>query len=431
MRQLQAEQSVLASHGSGMHQTPPPLNLDGGWHTAYVIVALLFSGVGLALLRQNLYDVDFAGPEGDQFSQALFSALYFGIVILALRQPNVLGTALRKSWPVMLLAALSVASSCWSNVPAITLRRSIALLATTTTGAILGTVIGPRKYVELLYKVLALAMLVSLAFLIATPWGTAGPIGDYSWNGAMVHKNALGRIAALSAITSGYVALHERRKHAAVFTVLSLVLLLGSSSRTALISFAVAVAVGAGAANLVRGRSYLLPSVVAFFIASITVGGAVVANSGTSLAAAVGRDETFSGRTPLWDRLLEDVRAKPLLGYGYSAYWSNADGPASAVRGDVGWNAPHAHNGFLDVALQLGCLGLIALVGSVIGVSRRLINLLTRRSRPEIMWAIMFAVFWICTNLTETAVLVRNDLMWATYAGIGAITFQLQKPEPR
>ena len=70
------------------------------------------------------------------------------------------------------------------------------------------------------------------------------------------------------------------------------------------------------------------------------------------------RDETLTGRIPLWAGVLEMIAQKPWLGYGYGAFWTG-NGPSAIVWLIAGWKAPHAHNNLLDIWLQVGLLGLV------------------------------------------------------------------------
>ncbi|MFC6645190.1 O-antigen ligase family protein [Granulicella cerasi] len=77
-------------------------------------------------------------------------------------------------------------------------------------------------------------------------------------------------------------------------------------------------------------------------------------------AFMLGRDDTqntasLSNRMPLWQELSESIAEKPLLGFGYEAFW-NADRVAR-ISADQGWTVPHAHNSYLDQVLSLGVVG--------------------------------------------------------------------------
>jgi exopolysaccharide production protein ExoQ len=90
-----------------------------------------------------------------------------------------------------------------------------------------------------------------------------------------------------------------------------------------------------------------------------------VGQSGGGAAQSVfmmGRQDTentssLSNRAPLWAELLQDVEARPMLGFGYGAFWTPER--LRQVSFDQGWIVPHAHNTYLDQALALGAVGML------------------------------------------------------------------------
>jgi len=66
---------------------------------------------------------------------------------------------------------------------------------------------------------------------------------------------------------------------------------------------------------------------------------------------------SLAGRINLWEYLIEYGPTNPYFGAGFGAYW-NADN-IYLVELVEGWAAPGAHNGFLDVFVNTGLIGLI------------------------------------------------------------------------
>jgi exopolysaccharide production protein ExoQ len=81
------------------------------------------------------------------------------------------------------------------------------------------------------------------------------------------------------------------------------------------------------------------------------------------LAPALGRDPTLSGRRELWDMLLtSDIN--PIVGAGFESFWL---GEQAVWLWSVFWWRPNqAHNGYLEIYLNLGWIGIILLVGSIL-----------------------------------------------------------------
>ena len=71
---------------------------------------------------------------------------------------------------------------------------------------------------------------------------------------------------------------------------------------------------------------------------------------------AVGRDLTFTGRTTIWTHAIDAGMQHSMLGAGYRAFWTPEG--ASYVYARIWAVIGNGHNGYLDVWLELGFIGL-------------------------------------------------------------------------
>src|SRR5208337_4048948 len=92
----------------------------------------------------------------------------------------------------------------------------------------------------------------------------------------------------------------------------------------------------------------------------------------------LGRDASLTGRTNLWTAVMIAIGRRPLLGYGYDAFWQGLRGESLQAAINAGWLPIHSHNGYLELALGLGIPGLalfgliyISLVTSALRYLRR------------------------------------------------------------
>jgi O-antigen ligase len=76
-----------------------------------------------------------------------------------------------------------------------------------------------------------------------------------------------------------------------------------------------------------------------------------------SLLELIGKDPTLTGRTELWAYVMADIGKKPFLGWGYSAFWSPNDPAAVEISTILMWYVPQAHNGLLEMLLNVGMIG--------------------------------------------------------------------------
>jgi O-antigen ligase len=83
--------------------------------------------------------------------------------------------------------------------------------------------------------------------------------------------------------------------------------------------------------------------------------------------------ESFSGRTLLWKAVLPAIRQRPIIGHGYMS----TEFMTFEVN-EVGWAAPHLHNGFLEALYSTGVIGLVLILGICVAIPRSLYRALRR-----------------------------------------------------
>ena len=84
----------------------------------------------------------------------------------------------------------------------------------------------------------------------------------------------------------------------------------------------------------------------------------------------MGRKDTqntasLSNRAPLWAELMQSVEQRPVLGFGFEAFWSPER--VEKISFDQGWMVPHAHNTYLDQMLSIGVIGSFLYACTLIG----------------------------------------------------------------
>ena len=110
---------------------------------------------------------------------------------------------------------------------------------------------------------------------------------------------------------------------------------------------------------------------------------------------------------------------RPWWGYGYSAFWRGADGPSVGVWQLLSWPAPHAHNGLLNLWLDLGLIGvLLFLAGFSLSIKRAIRHLRTQQNLCIALWPCMFLGFFFLSNLTESSMVDPNTIFWIVYVSV-------------
>ena len=347
--------------------------------------------------------------------QSLWIMIY-GVtaVLIAVNFPRFFNVV-RKDKLLLLLNLLGMISVSWSEDPWRSARNGLGLFLTYAFGSYVACRYTERQFLDVFGASAFCCCLISLALGIFVP--RLGVMSDLrgSWRGMFVDKNILGRFMALSAL--GLLVLRLRGGVRpwlpCAGLVLAIMLLYLSRSMTSVVMLVSAVALFA-VSWWIRGRP-TLAVVVALALAAGCVGLIWAWDVVGVLASLLDRDPTLTGRTPLWELLLELVWDRPWLGYGYDAFWSGDKG--KYVNLALRWRVAHAHNGSLNVLLDFGSIGLLLLVVHFArcGV-RAFVRIQTDPGAgPErIFWLILFLVIFIM-NFSEPSLIIKNDFIWVMY----------------
>ncbi|MDC7693895.1 O-antigen ligase [Asticcacaulis sp. DXS10W] len=259
------------------------------------------------------------------------------------------------------LVALCYASGWWSINPEVTSRRSLALAFTILFGLYLGARFKGSDLTQIVggtFSVLAVGSILAALFYPAM--GVHHDINAGAWRGLWHEKN---QMAAL--MTFGFVAccasaftLPQRRGLWIGAAALIFFLIIMSRSKTSLLACLLALAampvLSALRSGGVRGVLFVWGAATCALI-----GGAVFFVMPEAVFKALGKDPTLTGRTAIWDSLLRLSDQRPWLGYGYKAFWGPDSIPNQIVKKETHWDVPSAHNGWLDLLVQLGWVGVI------------------------------------------------------------------------
>jgi exopolysaccharide production protein ExoQ len=136
------------------------------------------------------------------------------------------------------------------------------------------------------------------------------------------------------------------------------------------------------------------------------------------LLGLIGKDETLTGRTDIWIELAAAIEQKPALGYGYLAFWGLDSEPRYWLEKAVAWNAPSGHNGWLDLAISLGFIGVALFAIEVAATTWRGARLALRS--PAGVFALGFLAQFMLFAMSESIILAQNSILWATFAFVSA-----------
>jgi exopolysaccharide production protein ExoQ len=332
-----------------------------------------------------------------------------GVVVLFRRRLDWSGTLRRHQWLIVLLTYMLV-SICWSEIPLIALKRWVHEQGIAIEMALL--VISERNPCRSLASVFRRTAYALLPFSVVlikyypafgrqySRWS-----GVEMWTGVTQQKNELGRLCMicvfflLFTIFERWRARPQSPGRQQLWADLSVIgigfyLLIGSDSMTSLATLILGVAFFVG-----LQRFWVVPRVLpqasvvlllAYGISLPFLGGSPAA----ALTSALGRDSTLTGRTEVWADVLPAQAQRPLLGYGAGSFWTDA-------RRSL-YDIPNAHNGYLDIMLEFGELGLILYAMWLLSCARQLHRAL-RQHHGWAAFALCLLLMIVLYNSTESA----------------------------
>ncbi|MFN3524856.1 MAG: O-antigen ligase family protein [Paracoccus sp. (in: a-proteobacteria)] len=384
---------------------------------ALAVVLAIQSGALLPLLASSDGELDDAARAMLRLSVLPVHAV---TLILLLRHFRQILTAVRRSWPLVALVTLPMLSVLWSISPAISLRRAVALILTLLLSQVLAVMFTPRQLMWTVARVMGICLAGSLAMMVVDPTLAFTP-GETALRGIYINKNVLGWAAALATVAGAIMACDvdgRRRGQGLMLGGLGVVCLVLSHSSTSLIA-AVAALTFAGF-HVLLGRATGLARTL-LMLSFLVLAGLLLLFLGTLLVPvldALGKDATLTGRVPLWHLVDARIAERPWLGYGYQTFWTEGSSNAWVIWSAIGWQSPHAHNGYRDVLLSVGLAGLVPLAAVMVQAIRRGARL--SMSYPTGGWLWPNAVLGqsLIINLSESSLLFHNDLQWILTAAV-------------
>lgn len=380
----------------------------------FIVVLLLASGAFAPLwISPTAHD---QAITGDATLQAVWTAIYLVVALLLVGHGRALWGLLAENKALVLLSISCLASTVWSEDPVVTVRKSLAVIGTLLLGMAFAIRFELREQIQIVAAALGLAAVASLVAALCFPQ-TFPPteFAGTAWNGVFSHKNLLGRSMSLGVLA--FLFLDRRGMPGYLLSLsgaaLCFAILLSAHSQTALVVLFAMLPLSALCTLLRWPWRQAAGSLLMLLLACVPVVWIAIAH-GSSLAALLHRDMSLTGRSKIWTFAILSFFKRPWLGYGYGAFWW-VSGESRQVLALIGYPTPHAHNGFLDLGLQLGAVGvgLFALgwFGALFSAALHFRRSGTRVSK----WPLLFLLFLVLYSLTENSLLASNSLLWILY----------------
>ncbi|MCU1424418.1 MAG: O-antigen ligase protein [Microbacteriaceae bacterium] len=297
-------------------------------------------------------------------------------------------------YPLLVFLALTTASIFWSAYPSATAVGLVANWITVTAAVAFAVSFDWATIIRSLGLALRIILGLSIVFelfvsvVLRQPllplWYSypEGPLAkSLYWSrdllldggkiqGIVGNSALLGFVALLGLIVFGAQLAQRRKRLDWVWLAVAAFCIYSTRSATITVAL-LAVLVVTGAVLAFRlaqsGRvRVLLYGVVAVVSASLIFVGVAFRSE---LLALMGKGDTLTGRTDIWNSVIDLAVQRPVFGWGWVSYWAPWVEPFDGLAFEGGVNQYQAHNAWLDLWLQVGIVGAVvfgALVVSTI-----------------------------------------------------------------
>ena len=352
--------------------------------------------------------------------------------LLVLRWRKVLAVLIKDKY-ISVYLGIALTSYFWSDFPQDTLKHGISAIGATAFGLYLGTRYTIKEQVKFLYWTFILIIITSVLLAIVIPkYAFMSGVHAGAFRGIFGHKNYFGPIMIVGLLIF-LIKVFERIKHNLwlnwfyVFTCIVLIVLSRSGNATLMLAIMLCLFF---ISLILRSRYEIMISTFLTFAIIGLVGITWFSSNQAVFFAAIGEDPSLTGRTEIWGYIWDTIQQRPWLGYGYKGFWHHLDGASAYVNlayGPYGpGGIPHAHNGFLEVLLATGFVGLsIFLTGFVINFFKAIVLIRTNRDM-DAFWPLLYFTYIIVANIAETTLGSFANLRWIIYS---AICFSLLNPQ--
>src|SRR3989475_8964564 len=349
--------------------------------------------------------------EGSPLDALIFAGLLAAGLVVLLTRGERAGTFLQANGPLLVFFSYCAVSLLWSDYPFVAFKRWTKAVGDLVMVLVVLTDPEPTAALKQFiarsgFQLIPLSILL-IMYYPGVGWGYNPLTGAAYYTGVATTKNGLGTVCLVFGLGSLWRLLEvphsgERPRRARPLIAHGAILAMAvwlfyiADSATSLACFLlggvlIALTSQRGSAR----RPAAVYALTAGIVALLSLG--LFVDSEEALVESMGRDVTLTGRTQLWDDLLR-VTADPWFGTGFESFWLGER--VTALWSQYLWHPNQAHNGYLEVFLNLGVVG-VALLGFIIAWGYR--NVVAVLHRDPELGGLRFAFFVVAVlyNVTE------------------------------
>jgi len=355
--------------------------------------------------------------DGSPLDAAVYALLYVLAAVVLIGRRTKVTKLLSRSWPVLLFFGYCLISLAWSDYPMVALKRWVKLLGDLMMVLVIVSDPYPMPALKRFLARTAFVLLpVSVLFIKYYPQLGRGYdpwTGAQYFHGISYNKNGLGAICLFWGIAFTWLfaeAFPEWRRKRTPFLIAAVVLSMSvwsltkassATSQSCLLMAAILITMAR-----IRWISRL-PVILHCAVLGMVGAAYVVLFVDTSALGMLNRDPTLTGRTELWDAIFK-IPQNPIVGAGYESFWTGWR--IETLWSTFWWRPTQAHNGFIEIFINLGGIGIFLLALMWFVAYSRAISAVRRREA----WGALLLAYIVITipyNFTEATFRTQN-LTW-------------------
>lgn len=381
---------------------------------SFILIYVTFFTTNIPFDPSNYADT-FGGETTNIKNQIVYLFLFFSSLLVLSKRFNKILTLVKSEKYLSIFVLLCLLSALWSDHSLLSIKRSFQLFVMFLIIVEALVNIEPVKLLKLLKIVVSMYLFFNLYACRFIPAAIDPVFG--TWRGIEVQKNWLAQNSFYCLLSSIVFFYSDKTRYTklydSILILISLLIIYKAHSSTNLIAVFILVFMGlifqieSIFNKLGIGRSFLGLT----FLFILTFSGIFLIFSSELfglIPGYFGKDMTLSGRVDIWGFAWNDIEKKIFLGYGFATYWIMGSSRLQIFASYFeGFMVNEAHNGYLEIILQLGVIGFIFFLFPIIAY-----------------------IYWMFKVNSNLAILIFVSIMTLNYTesvlfkvGLGITTF--------